>query len=89
MQKKRIHKVRAYYSTVEIDEQICTGCNICVDRCPMDVFSPSPKKGKPPTIMYADECEFCGDCVEECPVAAKGAIRLRIPLPMRVSVLRG
>ena len=87
--KRQIYEVRAYYSTVEIDEDVCTGCNVCVDICPMDVFAPNQKKGKPPIVMYPDECQFCGECVEECPIAEKGAIRLRNPLPRRVSILRG
>lgn len=36
----------------------------------------------PPTLLYPDECWFCGTCVEECPVP--GAIRMQQPLNQRV-----
>jgi len=88
MTKRRVYKVRAYYGTVEIDEEICSGCQTCLDVCPMDVFAPNPEEGKPPVVLYPDECQFCGQCVEDCPLGEAGAIRLRIPLPMRLSVRR-
>jgi len=67
---------------VVFDETICTGCNKCVTICTMDVLLPNPEKGKPPIIMYPEECWYGGDCVEECP--RTGAIRLRHPLMSRV-----
>jgi NAD-dependent dihydropyrimidine dehydrogenase PreA subunit len=77
------------FKAVDIDASICNGCNRCVDICPMDVLAPNPEKGVPPVVAYPQECWFCGSCVELCPSASKGAIRIIIPLPMRVSVLRG
>ena len=32
---------------VIFDEEVCTGCNICVDVCVMDILMPNPEKGKP------------------------------------------
>ena len=89
MQKRNIYKVRAYYRTVEIDEEICSGCKKCIEVCPMDVFAPNPEKDGSPIVLYPDECQFCGECVEDCPLADKGAIQLNIPLPMGLSVWRG
>jgi formate hydrogenlyase subunit 6/NADH:ubiquinone oxidoreductase subunit I len=80
---------RGRFSSVEIIETACVGCNTCADICIMDVLEPSPVKGKPPTVIYPEECWFCGCCVDMCPQRAKGAIRVRTPVPMRVSVLRG
>lgn len=62
-----------------IDEDKCTHCGICVDICTEDVFFGSPKK-QLPQVTYPHECVYCNACVEECP--AKGAVRLRLPLPM-------
>jgi NAD-dependent dihydropyrimidine dehydrogenase PreA subunit len=67
---------------VEIDETKCTGCNKCVTICTTDVLVPNPVKGKPPIIMYPEECWYAGCCVGECPVP--GALKMRHPLMMRV-----
>jgi NAD-dependent dihydropyrimidine dehydrogenase PreA subunit len=67
---------------IRIDAARCTGCNLCADRCRMDVMVHNPQKGGPPIVLYPDECWFCGTCVEDCPV--KGAIRLEHPLNQRV-----
>ena len=87
--KNNVFMVRSPYATVEINEDVCNGCNTCVDVCLMDVFAPNPVKGKPPIIMYPDECWFEGCCLENCPLYDKGAIKLNTPLPMKVSALRG
>ena len=62
-----------------IEERKCSHCGKCVDVCTEDVFFGSKKK-QVPQITYPHECVYCNACVEECPV--KGAIRLRLPLPM-------
>ena len=77
------------YRTVEINPDACTGCNLCVEICMMDVFAAAPKKGDPPIVVYPEECWLEGSCVEMCPQREQGAIRVSIPLTMRVSVLRG
>jgi len=58
---------------VSFDSEKCTGCNRCVDACPIDLLLP----GSPPQAAYPDECWYCGCCVMECP---SGAITLRHPL---------
>jgi formate hydrogenlyase subunit 6/NADH:ubiquinone oxidoreductase subunit I len=87
--RKGMPLVPSRYRSIEINHRVCTGCNKCVEICPMDVLAPSPKKGQAPKINYPEECWFCGCCVDSCPLGAKGAIRVIIPLPMRVSVLWG
>jgi NAD-dependent dihydropyrimidine dehydrogenase PreA subunit len=67
---------------VVFDASVCTGCNICVYVCLEDVFIPNPVKGRPPLILYPEECWYCGPCVEDCP--HEGAIRLNHPLQQRV-----
>lgn len=81
--------VPMWFSPVEINEETCNGCNICVDVCMSDVLQPNPEQGKPPIVMYPDECWYGGCCVEECPRYERGAIKLIIPLSEKVSVLRG
>ena len=64
---------------IEFNADICNGCNNCVEVCQVDLFIPNPLKGKPPIVLFPEECWYCGSCVDECP--NDGAINL-IPLKM-------
>ena len=68
--------------------QICNGCDLCVDVCPMDIFASNPEKNMPPIILYGEECRYCGACWVRCPYRTKGAIKIVPPPAMRVSILR-
>jgi NAD-dependent dihydropyrimidine dehydrogenase PreA subunit len=64
---------------VTFDANICNGCNKCVEVCQVDVFGPNPVRGKPPLVLFPQECWQEGSCVEVCP--RKGAIRWeRLPM---------
>jgi NAD-dependent dihydropyrimidine dehydrogenase PreA subunit len=67
---------------VIFDAEICNGCNSCLEACQVDVFIPNPEKGKPPIIMFPDECFYGGCCVGACP--RPGAIFFNHPLMQRV-----
>ena len=67
---------------VIFNPDICNGCNICVDVCQVDILIPNPEKGKPPIVLYPEECWYGGSCVDHCP--QKGAIKLHHPLTQRV-----
>jgi NAD-dependent dihydropyrimidine dehydrogenase PreA subunit len=85
MVKKKIYanpNVPTPNRPVRLNSDICNGCNRCVQVCPMDVFIPNPEMGKPPLILYPEECWYDGSCVMECP--RKGAIQLNHPLMQRV-----
>jgi NAD-dependent dihydropyrimidine dehydrogenase PreA subunit len=69
---------------VIFDEEVCSGCNRCAELCVMDILMPNPEKGKPPVILYPDECYYDGLCVINCPLWEKGAIKLNHPLNQRV-----
>ena len=69
---------------VVFDEKVCNGCNSCVQHCVMDILMPNPEKGKPPIILYPDECWYDGVCVTSCPLWLKGAITLNHPMNQRV-----
>ena len=62
----------------------CIGCNACVNVCPTDVMIPNPEKGKEPIVLYAEECWFCGGCVEECP---RRGVELIAPAKTRISTV--
>ncbi len=77
------------FRPIVFNEEVCNGCNVCVDVCPMDILSPNPEKGKPPIVAFPDECWYEGACWIHCPQHEKGAVTILTPLPMRVSVLKG
>ncbi|AGT11362.1 4Fe-4S dicluster domain-containing protein [Paracoccus aminophilus] len=43
----------------------CTGCNICVQVCPTNVFA--AVKGGIPVIARQDDCQTCYMCEVWCP----------------------
>lgn len=62
---------------------LCSGCQTCVDICPMDVIKMDEDRDKA-FIAYLRDCQSCFLCELECPT---GAIYVspererRIPLP--------
>lgn len=87
MEKEKVYVVPNQITPnkpVIFNETFCKGCNICVETCSMDVFMPNPEKGKPPFVVYPDECMYCGSCVDMCPPKFEGAIRLEHPLMQKV-----
>ena len=56
--------------TIEkIDHELCTGCGICIDSCPMDVIRMDEIEEKA-IIQYPDECMLCLFCERDCPEGA-------------------
>lgn len=49
---------------VEVDGELCTGCELCVDECPNDVLQVLEDLCE---VASPDDCDDCGRCVEECP----------------------
>ena len=48
---------------VEIDKNICTGCQECTKVCPAYAIEGNP--GEPQTINV-EKCVMCGQCVQKC-----------------------
>ena len=46
-----------------VDTAKCTGCGICVQKCPVDVISMENEKAK----ISMDGCIRCGICHDVCP----------------------
>lgn len=53
----------------KIDQKLCTGCEVCVDDCPMDVIRMNEETGKA-YVAYPGDCHSCLQCEESCPVDA-------------------
>ena len=56
-------------SIERIDADLCTGCGICIDTCPMDVIRMDEKSNKA-VIKYPDDCMLCLFCERDCPTNA-------------------
>ncbi|MFC1554922.1 ferredoxin family protein [candidate division KSB1 bacterium] len=85
-----MNKIKTYvlpdsktFEPVTIDPKKCTGCNICVELCQVDLFLPNPEKLKPPIVFFRGECWYDGTCVSACP--EPGAIRLNTQPKDKVS----
>ena len=52
-------------TVVEIDEQVCIGCTLCIQACPVDAILGAAKQMH--TIIKA-ECTGCDLCIPPCPV---------------------
>jgi len=56
---------------IEVREDWCKGCNICIDRCPVDALEESDKLNRrgvrPPKLKEINECNLCRLCELICP----------------------
>jgi len=64
---------------VKIDGSRCTGCKLCFESCPEDVFK-LITNSRVPRVVRPDECFHCGACVMDCP---EQCIDLVLPLPLK------
>ncbi len=50
---------------IEINEDWCKACGICIEFCPRDVFT-EREDGKP-LVSDGEACIWCGQCEIRCP----------------------
>lgn len=50
-----------------VDKEKCTGCETCVEVCPVEVFEMDGKLSK---VKHPDECIGCRSCESQCPSGA-------------------
>ncbi len=53
--------------TLELTDERCNGCGMCVNVCPHQVFTLIDGKA---VIFARDYCMECGACARNCPMAA-------------------
>ncbi|MHA1725163.1 MAG: FAD-binding protein [Promethearchaeota archaeon] len=56
--------------SIKIDEEICTGCGVCVASCPYGGIELVDN-----IACIQESCTLCGACVEVCPVEAITLVR--------------
>jgi len=56
---------------IEVKDDWCKGCNLCIDRCPVNALEESDKLNKrgirPPKLKENNECNCCRYCELICP----------------------
>ena len=58
-------EARKEKTTVIIDEDLCIGCTLCIQACPVDAIVGAAKQMH--TVLQ-DECTGCDLCIPPCPV---------------------
>jgi electron transport complex protein RnfB len=54
----------------KIDEEDCTACNLCADRCPVDAIEVDDF-----AVIDEDKCLGCGVCFPTCPTESVSLVR--------------
>jgi len=56
---------------IEINEELCKGCDICIDFCPLEVLAVSTTINRrgyyPPQVIKEEKCIGCRLCELVCP----------------------
>lgn len=58
-------EVKDIPTVVHIDEQLCIGCTLCIQACPVDAILGAAKQMH---TVIVDECTGCDLCIPPCPV---------------------
>jgi electron transport complex protein RnfB len=61
-----------------IDEQLCIGCTLCIQACPIDAIVGAPKLMH---TVIAAECSGCELCLKPCPVDCIAMVKTWETLP--------
>ena len=75
------HKKKKPKLIAVVDEDNCTGCQVCVPFCPVDFIEPVDKDKYddapiPPVQVRFDECIGCQLCAKACDKLTWNAIRM-------------
>jgi len=65
--EKTLHKIM--FSEINIDPNKCTGCGICVKRCPLQIIEIKEKKAVK-SKNNSQKCCYCSECYHNCNVYA-------------------
>ena len=77
---------------IEVKDDWCKGCGICIERCPVNALEESDKLNKrgirPPKLKEKNECNFCRLCELICPDFAITVIAEEVKKDEKKSLLR-
>ena len=83
-------EVKDIPTVVLIDEDICIGCTLCIQACPVDAILGAAKQMH---TVIIDECTGCDLCIPPCPVDCINIVPVeetvadwKWPIPGEVSV---
>lgn len=77
-----------------VNDDWCKGCNICIERCPVDALEESDKLNRrgvrPPQLKQDNNCNYCRLCELLCPDLALAVIpdKAGDKKPLKTRVLR-
>ncbi len=75
--------------TVEVNETVCKGCELCIAACPQASLGLSDQInliGYRFAVLVQDNCTGCVNCALVCPEAAITVYRQRNPVKQPVPV---
>lgn len=55
----------------KVEESLCTGCGLCVDRCQFGAWG----NGDNDAVLDCERCFGCGLCVSSCPAGAVSLVK--------------
>jgi len=55
---------------IEVNEDLCSGCAVCISLCPYGALSLKEGKDHPVLVIDTLRCKRCGACVTACPSTA-------------------
>ena len=64
-------------NTAYVDEDLCSGCKVCIPLCPYSAISFDESKQK--VEIQGVLCKGCGACVSACPSGALGQNLFELP----------
>jgi 2-oxoglutarate ferredoxin oxidoreductase subunit delta len=57
--------------SVTIDRELCKGCYLCIQACPLKLLEPDTQPNStgtyPVRAVNQDKCIACANCFEACP----------------------
>ena len=65
-----------------VNEDLCVGCGLCIDDCPVDAISMEDEKAR----INMNECIHCGTCHSVCPEEAVRHDSEKIPEAIKANV---
>lgn len=76
--------------TIEVAQEICKGCELCITACPQESIALSERinaLGYRVVALARDNCTGCVNCALVCPEGAITVYRMKKEAPMKRPVL--